>query len=165
MGNSEKIRPRRGRPARYTREHVIRVALVLLEQDASKPLTLRALADELGITPMAIYGYVSDLDDVLQEAARTALDEIRAEADLSGPWHEQIRAAVFDIFRLGKKYPNLDDSVNLREGLSLDSVDVVSIVSQIERRFHTRLTHQELEKLVTVSDVLDLLETKLTAVR
>jgi acyl carrier protein len=40
-------------------------------------------------------------------------------------------------------------------------VDVVSIVSQIERRFHIRLTHQELEKLLTVADVLDLLESKL----
>jgi acyl carrier protein len=61
----------------------------------------------------------------------------------------------------GEKHENLDDSVNLREGLGLDSVDVVSIVSQVERRFHIRLTHQELEKLVTVGDVLDLLEAKL----
>ena len=63
----------------------------------------------------------------------------------------------------GEKYPDLDDSTNLREGLGLDSVDVVSIVSQVERRFHIRLTHQELEKLVTVADVLNLLESKLTA--
>jgi acyl carrier protein len=61
----------------------------------------------------------------------------------------------------GEKHGDLEDSANLREGLGLDSVDVVSIVSQIERRFHIRLTHQELEKLVTVSDVLDLLEKKL----
>ena len=40
---------------------------------------------------------------------------------------------------------------------------MVSVVSQIERRFHIRLTHQELEKLVTVGDVLDLLEAKLKA--
>ena len=63
----------------------------------------------------------------------------------------------------GEKFPDLTDATNLREGLGLDSVDVVSIVSQIERRFHIRLTHQELEKLVTVSDVLDLLEAKLNA--
>jgi acyl carrier protein len=63
----------------------------------------------------------------------------------------------------GEKFPELQDSMDLREGLGLDSVDVVSIVSQIERRFHLRLTHQELEKLVTVNDVLDLLEGKLSA--
>jgi acyl carrier protein len=61
----------------------------------------------------------------------------------------------------GEKHTDLKDDVNLREGLGLDSVDVVSIVSQVERRFHIRLTHEELEKLVTVADVLNLLETKL----
>jgi acyl carrier protein len=61
----------------------------------------------------------------------------------------------------GEKLTDLADDTNLREGLGLDSVDVVSIVSQIERRFHIRLTHQELEKLVTLADVLNLLESKL----
>jgi acyl carrier protein len=42
-------------------------------------------------------------------------------------------------------------------------VDVVSIVSQIERHFRLRLTHQELETLATVGDVLNLLQAKLAA--
>jgi acyl carrier protein len=63
----------------------------------------------------------------------------------------------------GEKYPDLDDNTNLREGLGLDSVDVVSVISQIERRFRIRLSPQELEKLVTVADVLNLLQTRLPA--
>ncbi len=63
----------------------------------------------------------------------------------------------------GEKYPDLDDKTNLREGLGLDSVDVVSVISQIERRFRIRLSPQELDKLVTVADVLNLLQTRLTA--
>jgi acyl carrier protein len=75
-----------------------------------------------------------------------------------------IRRTLIELLEAdtGEKHAELDDSANLREGLGLDSVDVVSIVSQIERRFHIRLTHQELEKLLTVGDVLDLLESKLT---
>ena len=61
----------------------------------------------------------------------------------------------------GEKYTHLEESANLREGLGLDSVDVVSIVSQIERRFRIRLTHEELQSLATVGDVLNLLEAKL----
>ena len=60
----------------------------------------------------------------------------------------------------GESYPDLEESKNLRDDLGLDSVDVVSIVSQIERRFRVRLSQQELEVLVTVSDVLNLLEKK-----
>jgi acyl carrier protein len=63
----------------------------------------------------------------------------------------------------GQKYPDLDDSKDLRAELGLDSVDVVSVVSQIERQFRIRLTQQDLEKLVKVGDMVDLLQTKLAA--
>ncbi len=62
---------------------------------------------------------------------------------------------------MGETFPDLNDETSLREEMGLDSVDVVSIVSQIERQFRIRLTHQELETLVTVGNLLDLLESKL----
>jgi acyl carrier protein len=76
---------------------------------------------------------------------------------------EVIRQTLVELLEAdtGEKYPDLDENTNLREGLGLDSVDVVSIVSQIERRFRIRLTHEELQTLVTVADVLKLLEAKL----
>ena len=80
------------------------------------------------------------------------------------PDRATIRSTLIELLEAdtGEKHNDLADEANLREGLGLDSVDVVSIVSQIERRFHIRLTHQELEHLVTVADVLNLLEAKLT---
>jgi acyl carrier protein len=79
------------------------------------------------------------------------------------PDREFIRQTLIELLEAdtGEKYPDLHDDVNLREGLGLDSVDVVSVVSQVERRFRIRLTHQELEALVKVGDVLSLLEGKL----
>ena len=62
----------------------------------------------------------------------------------------------------GETYADIDDTKNLRTELGLDSVDVVSIVSQVERHFRIRLSQQDLEKLVTVGDVLDLLQLKLS---
>jgi acyl carrier protein len=81
------------------------------------------------------------------------------------PDRETIRRTLVELLEAdtGERYPDLNDSNKLREELGLDSVDVVSIVSQIERQYRIRLTHQELENLVTVSDVLDLLQSKLTA--
>ena len=78
---------------------------------------------------------------------------------------EQIRRTLIELLEadMGEKYTNLEDSANLRDQLGLDSVDVVSIVSQIERRFRIRLTHQELEGLTTVGDLMNLLEPKVTA--
>lgn len=74
-----------------------------------------------------------------------------------------IRQTLIELMEAdtGGSYVELDDGKHLRNDLGLDSVDVVSIVSQIERRFRIRLTQQELEKVTTVGDVLDLLEAKL----
>jgi acyl carrier protein len=79
------------------------------------------------------------------------------------PDRQTIRQTLIELLEAdtGEKYADLEDGANLRDGLGLDSVDVVSIVSQIERRFRIRLSQQELEKLVTVGDVLDLLLAKL----
>ncbi len=82
------------------------------------------------------------------------------------PDRESIRYTLIELLEAdtGEKYANLDDRTNLREGLGLDSVDVVSVVSQIERQYRIRLTHQELETLVNVGDVLNLLQVKLAAI-
>jgi acyl carrier protein len=81
------------------------------------------------------------------------------------PDRETIRLTLIELLEAdkGEKFPGLEDSQKLREELGLDSLDVVSIVSQIERRFRIRLTHEELQDLVTAGDVLDLLQTKLVS--
>jgi acyl carrier protein len=76
-----------------------------------------------------------------------------------------IRQTLIELLEAdtGEKHDSLAEDASLREGLGLDSVDVVSIVSQIERRFHIRMSQPELEKLATIGDVLDLLQAKLAA--
>lgn len=78
---------------------------------------------------------------------------------------EQIRQTVIELLEsdLGQTFESLDDAKKLREEMGLDSVDVVSVVSQIERRFRIRLSTEELQTLVTVGDVLNLLEAKINA--
>jgi acyl carrier protein len=76
---------------------------------------------------------------------------------------DAIRRTLIELMEAdtGEIYTNIDDSKNLRTELGLDSVDVVSVVSQVERRFRIRLGQQDLQELVTVGDVLDLLHKKL----
>lgn len=74
-----------------------------------------------------------------------------------------IRKTLIELLEAdtGETFTDIRDSDSIREGLGLDSVDVVSVVSQIERKFHLRLTHEELTNLVTVGELLNLLDTKL----
>lgn len=78
---------------------------------------------------------------------------------------DSIRKTVIELLEsdLGQTFETLQDNQKLREELGLDSVDVVSVVSQIERRFRIRLSTDELMSLSTVGDVLNLLEVKINA--
>jgi len=58
---------------------------------------------------------------------------------------------------------DLDDSLPLREGLGLDSVDLVGIIMRIEGHYRIRLSHGELEKVTTVGALLDLIQAKIAA--
>ena len=81
------------------------------------------------------------------------------------PDREMIRQTLVELLEAetGEKHESLLDGTKLREELGLDSVDVVSIVMQIERHFRIRLAHQELEKLVQVGELIDLIHIKVTA--
>jgi AcrR family transcriptional regulator len=135
MASSPKSGQRRGRPARYTKEQVVRLALTVLEQDPSKPLTLRRVSDELGVSPMAIYGYVEGLDDLLQEAAVLALEETRVPIDPDAPWDAQIRAALLDVYHIGRQYPNLVNTAFGRSSLKTPNIFRIreQILEQLQR--------------------------------
>ncbi len=78
---------------------------------------------------------------------------------------EDFRRTLIELLEAetGEDFADLPDSAQLRVELGLDSVDVVGVIAQIERRFRIRLSHEELEKLVTVKDVLDLVLSKIAA--
>jgi acyl carrier protein len=55
----------------------------------------------------------------------------------------------------------LCDDVHLVNDLGLDSVDMVSLVMQVERHFRIRMSHDELTQVATVGSLLDLISCKL----
>jgi acyl carrier protein len=75
---------------------------------------------------------------------------------------EKIRSTIVDIIEndLGVRHQDLNDEITLRDGLGLDSVDIVSVISQIERQFKIRLSQADLEQISTVGQVLDLIVSK-----
>jgi acyl carrier protein len=78
------------------------------------------------------------------------------------PDRDTIRQTLLQIIEgdLDRTFGNLDDHANLRQELGLDSVDLVGVVMQIENHFRIRLSHEELQKVVAVGDLLDLIQAK-----
>lgn len=61
-------------------------------------------------------------------------------------------------------YDHVDDSMSLREGLKLDSVDMISLVLEIQNRFQIEIDSRELEGVQQVGHLLDLLQAKISSV-
>lgn len=78
---------------------------------------------------------------------------------------ESIRQTLCEYVEddMGEPVASMDDAVDIRAGLGLDSVDVVGLVMKVERHFRVRLASEELAELVTIGDMLDLLDAKLAA--
>ena len=61
---------------------------------------------------------------------------------------------------MGEVFHDLEETTDLREGLGLDSVDVVGLVMRVEHQFRIRLAMEELMEVKRVGQILDLVEAK-----
>lgn len=76
---------------------------------------------------------------------------------------QQLRNALLDILEqeTWQRPDHLPDDVKIREGLKLDSVDLLSVMLRIESQLGVSLDSRELEKVITVGNLLDTLGAKL----
>ncbi len=61
----------------------------------------------------------------------------------------------------GEPRPDVEEDASLQEGLGLDSVDLFSLVVEIQNKFRIKIASEELVSVATVGDLLDLLQAKL----
>lgn len=81
------------RPPPLTRARIVRAALRLVDEQGLAALTMRALATDLEVSPMALYNHVRDKEELLD----LMLDLMLGEVDCSpteGDWITQLRTLV-----------------------------------------------------------------------
>lgn len=106
--DSKDFSSKRGPRARFTREEVLRRALQLIDTGGPGNLSMRQLADELGVAAMTLYGYVRDKEDLFEGVAALAFSESPADpAPINRPWHEEVRAASLELHNICLRHPNL----------------------------------------------------------
>jgi len=83
------------RPA-LSRADVVARALAVGTAEGLDAVSLRRVASELGVTPMALYRHVHDKQDLLNAMLETVLDgfDVSSGLDRSLPWTEQLRAGM-----------------------------------------------------------------------
>jgi acyl carrier protein len=76
---------------------------------------------------------------------------------------QELRKSLAEMLEetTGESYPDVSDDQNLTDGLGLDSVDLFSLVVEIQGALKIKIASDELVKVATVGDLLDLLQAKL----
>jgi TetR/AcrR family transcriptional regulator, tetracycline repressor protein len=83
---STRTRPR----GSLTREEIIKEALALLEQQGLGALSMRRLADRLGVAPNALYTHVRGKADLIDGLIDQVYAGLTLELDRSGDWAQQL---------------------------------------------------------------------------
>lgn len=83
---STRTRPR----GSLTREEIIKESMALLEQEGPGALSMRRLADRLGVTPNALYTHVRGKADLIDGLIDQVYADLTLELDRPGDWTQQL---------------------------------------------------------------------------
>ena len=100
---------RAGRPP-LDRDRIVAAALRIVDDEGADALSLRRLAEALGVTPMSIYWHVRDKAELLELVGETVLGEIEIPP-ARGDWREQLRDLHRAMLVVLLRHPNTLDAL------------------------------------------------------
>src|SRR4029453_14519169 len=93
-----------GRPPQISRPAIVTASLAIADERGLAGLTMQAVAERLGVTPMALYRHVDDKADLLDSVVEALLTELplpRAEL----PWGQRLRGLGQAARMLARRHP------------------------------------------------------------
>jgi AcrR family transcriptional regulator len=98
-------RRRRGPRPSLSGEQIVAKAIELTDRDGLGGLSMRRLADELGITAMSLYGYVPSKAELLDVMSDRAYGEITSRGEPAAPWQTRLAALARQHWALLLSHP------------------------------------------------------------
>jgi AcrR family transcriptional regulator len=89
---------------RLTRDAVLHAAVDLADEHGVGRLSMRTLAESLGVVPMALYRHVANKDDLLDGMVDVLADEIEPPID-APDWRTVVRHRVLSARRALRRHP------------------------------------------------------------
>ena len=87
-----------------SRERVLQAALVLADTGGIDSLSMRRLAQELGVKAMSLYNHVTDKDDILDGIVDMVFGEIAVPSELED-WQEIMRVRANSVHQALLRHP------------------------------------------------------------
>jgi AcrR family transcriptional regulator len=80
-------------------------ALRVIDRDGLDGLSMRRIADDLGVGVMTLYGYVRTKEEIVEGVIARALHPLAIDVDADLPWDEQLLSALTDLHRTFREHP------------------------------------------------------------
>lgn len=95
-----------GRPSRINRSRVLTEALALADGEGLTAVTMAAVAERLGVTPMALYRHVASKAELLDGLAELLLTEAPTPS-MKLAWPEQLMALANELRVTARRHPSV----------------------------------------------------------
>ncbi len=134
--------PAEAQRSRLSKATVVRRALALADAGGLDALTIRRLAQELGVTPMALYWHFRSKEELLAGLGDQIWTEVSTGTDPDAPWHEQLREIMESLVAVLRAHPSASELLITGEKNNSPAamqVTEVALGSAAPRRFRRQV--------------------------
>jgi AcrR family transcriptional regulator len=121
------------RRAQLTREQVVMAAIELADRDGIRSISMRRLAQELGVEAMSLYTHVRSKDDLLDGMVDAVISMIPADAD-AADWRTSLRRMALGARDVMLRHPWAPATVETRAAPGPAGIAYVNAVLGILRQ-------------------------------
>jgi TetR/AcrR family transcriptional regulator, tetracycline repressor protein len=89
-----------------SREVVVDAALQVVEAGGGQALTMRRVADQIGVSASSLYGYVANKDELVQLVLERIIEEIDVPAGRGG-WQETLKDLGREMLGVFRRHPGV----------------------------------------------------------
>jgi TetR/AcrR family transcriptional regulator, tetracycline repressor protein len=92
--------------ADLSRSAIVQRALAIADDEGLEAVTIRRIAQEFDVTPMALYWHVQNKDELLAAMGDSFFDGISGRFVVGGRWDDQLRAIVYALIEALREHPS-----------------------------------------------------------
>lgn len=148
MSRAEPASQGSGARVRLNRDRALRTAVALADEAGLESLTMRKLAQELDVVPMALYKHVANKDDLIGGMVDVIIREIEP-AVVDADWKSAARARILSARSALLRHPWARSAIESRTTLTPAALDYMESMISIFRTggLSVDLTHHVLHAL------------------
>jgi AcrR family transcriptional regulator len=116
---------------RLNRDRVLRAAVAMADIDGMAAISMRNLADRLGVVPMALYKHVANKDELLDGMVDVAIGEIAPLQHVDSQWRPAVRQRILATRRILLTHPWARPVIESRTTRSLAVLEYLDSIAQL----------------------------------